>query len=177
MTNKFKHIHIGEKIKEIVDINGLSISRACKYLKCTVRDIEGMYKQESLDTVILLKWCKLLNYNFFMYYHTHLQLYKASASRTAITDKDYKVKQELTFKKNLYSPEIIDWLVNQVKSNKVKPNEIVEKYKIPKTTLYRWLRKYEGTKKENKRKKKKAQIDYKRIYLDYVGKKLNYLNL
>lgn len=138
----YKNIHIGTHIKRIADIKDLSISRACSFLKCSHKDIKDMYTQKSLDCELLLQWCKLLDYNFFMLYHSHLQLYKPSAS---ITKLDVNVNKDLRenymFRKNLYMPEIIDWLLGKLERKELTIKEIIETYKIPRTTIYRWKKK------------------------------------
>ena len=135
----FKEIHIGQHLKRISEFKNLSITRACAFLECSKKDIEDMYAQPSMDSQLLLKWCKLLNYNFFMFYHTHLQIYKPQASTTKL--KDNQLEEELkpyVFRKNLYSPELIDWVLEQLRSQKLSAKDIIDKYQIPKTTLYRW---------------------------------------
>lgn len=67
-----KNIHIGELIKKGVEENRIEISRICNFLKCTEDDVEKMYQQESLDTETVLKWSKLIDYDFFRVYTQHL---------------------------------------------------------------------------------------------------------
>lgn len=138
----YKNIHIGTHIKNIADIKNLSISRASLFLKCSHKDIEEMYSKKSLDSELLLQWCKLLDYNFFMFYHSHLQLYKPSASTTKLNNKvDKNENQNYVFKKNLYMPEIIDWILEKLNKGELTIKEIIEIYNIPRTTIYRWKRK------------------------------------
>lgn len=112
-----------------------------------------MFEEETLDSGILLKWSKLLDYNFFMFYHTHLQLYKPVASTAKIKTVNNE-NGSYDFRKNLYSPEIIDWLLKQMDSGELSINEIMEKYKIPKTTVYRWKKKSANVEKGTVAKKK-----------------------
>lgn len=142
----YKNIHIGNYIKQISEIKSLDMSKAILYFKCTHQEVVNMYNQKTLDSGILLKWCKLLNYNFFMYYHTHLQIYKPLASSAKIPedlmegqDKSFK---EYSFKKNLYSPYIIDWILDKIKKKELTPKDVMDKYRIPKTTVYRWMKRY-----------------------------------
>lgn len=135
----YKNIHIGSHIKRISEIRNLSMSRACSYFKCSQQDIIDIYNQKTLDSGLLLKWCKLLDYNFFMFYHTHLQLYKPSASSSKLSKKEMNnVDEGYVFRKNIYSPDIIDWILNKWQSGELTPQDIMKKYKIPRTTLYRW---------------------------------------
>lgn len=140
----FKSIHIGTHIRRIADIRELSISRACIFLNCNHKDIKEMYTKKSLDSDLLLRWCKLLDYNFFMFYHSHLQIYKPSASITKL--KNHQISNEehknYSFRKNLYMPEIIDWLLFKLDKGELTVKEIIEIYNIPRTTIYRWKKKY-----------------------------------
>lgn len=61
----FKDIHIGEMIEKIVAESGIEISRLCNFMKCTEKEIAKMYNSENLPTDVLLKWSKILEYDFF----------------------------------------------------------------------------------------------------------------
>lgn len=139
----YKNIHIGSHIKHIADLRELSISRACLFLKCNYEDIKEMYTKKSLDSDLLLRWCKLLDYNFFMFYHSHLQMYKPSASIAKLKNIELSndERQNYVFRKNLYMPEIIDWLLRKLDQGELTVKEIIEIYNIPKTTIYRWKKK------------------------------------
>ncbi|MEI3789379.1 MULTISPECIES: transposase [unclassified Chryseobacterium] len=138
----FKNIHIGQKLRARVAESGIEISRICNFLKCSVEEIEEMYKAKSLDAEILLKWSKLLKYDFFRLYSQHLIFY---APPTTAEDKVKIKKCSLpTFRKNIYTKEVIDFMIEQIESNKMTKDEVVIKYKIPKTTLYKWISKYKS---------------------------------
>lgn len=136
----FKNIQIGQIINERVAESGIEISRICNFLKCDEKKIEEMYKAKSLDTEILLRWSKLLEYDFFRLYSQHLILYAPHNT------KDDKIKAEKPslpqFRKNIYTKQVIDFIIEQIESNKMTRDEVMTKYRIPKTTLYRWMRKY-----------------------------------
>ncbi len=137
----YKSIHIGTHLKRIAELRNLSVSRACLFLKCTHQDILNMYTCKTLEVDVLLRWCKLLDYNFFMLYHSHLQLYKPAAMSTRLPKaKLAKHEQLYLFRKNLYSPDIIDWLLEQIEKKELTPQEIINKYHIPRTTIYRWIK-------------------------------------
>ena len=61
----FKHIHIGEMIEKIVAESGIEISRLCNFMKFTEEEITKTYNEENLPTDVLLKWSKILEYDFF----------------------------------------------------------------------------------------------------------------
>lgn len=156
----YKQIHIGNHIKTIAELKELSISRACLFLKCSHKDIQDMYLKETLDSGLLLRWCKLLDYNFFMFYHTHLQLHAPSAAKAKVKTKESdKLKSEVKpndydFKKNLYMPELIDWIVNKLHKEEISIQQAMDRYQIPKTTIYRWKKRVNRSTSSSTEKKK-----------------------
>ena len=92
MSN-YKEIHIGQMMEKRVTESGIEISRICNFMKCSKEEIEKMYTQENLSTDILLKWSKLLDYDFFRVYTQHLILY---APLSAVDEKQ-KLKKNLLY--------------------------------------------------------------------------------
>lgn len=60
----FKNIHIGKMIQIKVTEKEIEISRICNFFNCKEEDVYKMYIVKSLDTELLLKWSKLLEYDF-----------------------------------------------------------------------------------------------------------------
>lgn len=136
----FKDIHIGTLINQAVTERGIAMSRICNFFKCTETEIDEMYQSKSLDTELLLKWSKLLDYDFFRMYSQHLILY---APHSAERKNAKKVKSSLPqFRKNIYTKEIIDFILERISSNEMTKAEVIEQYNIPKTTLYKWIKKH-----------------------------------
>lgn len=136
----FKEIHIGTLINQAVTESGIEISRICNFLNCSEEEIQKMYQTKSLDTEILLKWSKLLEYDFFRIYTQHLILYAPPSSKE---EESKKKKTSLPqFRKNIYTKEIIEFILEQIDTGNMTKNEIMERYRIPKTTLYKWISKY-----------------------------------
>ncbi|MEC3874990.1 transposase [Chryseobacterium salviniae] len=136
----FKEIHIGNYIKQRALNCDMEIPRLCKSFKCSEEDIYRMFKAKTMDSGVLLQWSKLLNYDFFRLYTQHLILY-APLSRNVSVNK--KVADSLpSFKKSIYTKEIIDFIIELINTNEKTINEILNEYKIPKTTLYKWISKY-----------------------------------
>ena len=140
-----KDIHIGRIIKQLWDDKGIPLDRVRNFIKCDEDEIYLMLEQKSLDTECLLRWSKLLEYDFFRIYSQHLILFAPVASN------QYRAKKEPTnslsgsipsFRKNVYTKEIIDYLLELVESNEKTPVDIINEYKIPKTTFYKWIQKY-----------------------------------
>ena len=139
----FKNIHIGQIIEKRVTESGIEISRICNFMKCTEEEIQEMYTQGNLSTNIFLKWSKLLEYDFFRIYTQHLILY---APLSAVDEKT-KVKKKSSlpqFRKNIYTKEIINFVLEQINTKEMTKTEVMERYGIPKTTLYKWISKYKN---------------------------------
>ena len=136
----FKNIHIGTLINQAVTESGIAMSRICNFMKCEEEEVKQIYLQENLSTDILLKWSKLLEYDFFRIYSQHLILY---APVSADNENTKTQKTNLPqFRKNIYTKEIIDFILEQISSGEMTKTQVMEKYKIPKTTLYKWISKY-----------------------------------
>ena len=125
--------------KEVADC-GIEMSRICNFMKCNEEDINQMYLQENLSTDVLLKWSKLLEYDFFRLYSQHLIFYAPPSSEQKIKRNTKTVLPQ--FRKNIYTKEVISFILEQISTGEMTKNEVMEKYKIPKTTLYKWISKY-----------------------------------
>src|SRR5690606_33375902 len=119
--------------------SGIEISRICNFLKCSEEEIEKMYQTNSLDTEILLKWSKLLEDDFFRIYSPHLILYAPSSDRI---EKGNKKSNLPRFRKNIYTKEVIDFILEEIQTGAMTKIQVMERYNIPKTTLYKWLSKH-----------------------------------
>ena len=136
----FKNIHIGQMIKKRIAESEVETLRICNFFKCTEDEVIEMYQQENLPTDILLKWSKLLEYDFFRIYTQHLILYAPPSAK----EQDSKTEKSSLpqFRKNIYTKEIITFILEQIDSGAMTKIEVMEQYKIPKTTLYKWIDKY-----------------------------------
>lgn len=139
----FKDIHIGSLLSKEVKEKSVDILRICSFFNLNEIEIESMYTMKDLSTDTLMKWSKLLDYDFFRLYSQHLILY-SPPSRLQDKKKYPTFKSSLPqFRKNLYTIEIIDFLLLQIKEGTMTKNQIIDRYNIPKTTLYKWIKKYE----------------------------------
>lgn len=136
----FKNIHIGTYIKQRVDEKNISLQRICKFFQTNEQNILKIYQQKSVDTDLLLRWCKLLEYDFFRLYVTHLLLYDG-ISHTKNNKTIRENGEKIHFRKNIYSKEIRDFITELVITNQKTISQIILEYNIPKTTIYQWLRK------------------------------------
>ena len=137
-----KEIHIGQMVETKVAESGIGISRICNFFKSSEEEIKKMYLQDNLPTDILLKWSKLLEYDFFRLYSQHLILYAPPATTREKQDKPSKLPQ---FRKNIYTKEVIDFILEQITTKEMTKTQVIEHYRIPKTTLYKWISKYENS--------------------------------
>lgn len=76
----FKDIHIGSIIKLRVTDCGIKTSRICNFIICTEKEVGEFYESKSLDSEVLLRWSKLLKYDFFRIYSQYMVLYAPTAN-------------------------------------------------------------------------------------------------
>lgn len=134
---------MGTLIKKRSDELGIDIKRLSNFLKCTEEEITSMYKAESIDSHLLLRWSKILEYDFFRIYSQHLILHAPAHGSTIDHSLTKKTKNTLPqFRKNIYSKELIDYMLELIETGRKTKAEIIEQYKIPKTALYKWIVKY-----------------------------------
>ena len=138
----FLKIHLGDLIKKTVEENEIEISRICKFIKCTELDVHRMYESKGLNTEVLLRWCKLLEYDFFRLYSQHLILYAPALGNNETMIKKEKKISLPQFKKNIYTKQVIDFILEEISTNQKTKQQVMDRYNIPKTTLYRWISKY-----------------------------------
>ena len=79
---------------------------------------------------------------FFRIYTQHLILYAPTSAKAENTKKQKPVLPR--FRKNIYTKEIIDFILEQINTKKMTKTEVMERYGIPKTTLYKWISKYKN---------------------------------
>jgi len=138
MNMNFKEIHIGNFITQKVTENGIEMSRICNFFNSSEVEVLKMYQAQSLETELLLRWSKLLKYDFFRIYSQHLILYSPPSAKSETAEPSSLP----VFRKNIYTKEIIEFILEEIDEGKITKNEAVDKYRIPKTTLYKWIEKY-----------------------------------
>lgn len=139
MKFDYKEIHIGTMIKIRVAETDTKMERIFKFMHRSEEEINEMYKSENIETDILLRWSKLLEYDFFRMYSQHLILYSPPSK----VDKPQEKKMMLpSFRKSIYTREVIDFIVELIENQEKTMSQVVKEYKIPKSTLHRWTKKY-----------------------------------
>jgi hypothetical protein len=140
MALDLKNIHIGSVIQSHVEQNEFEMTRICKFMRSSEKEIEVMYLQKDLPTDVLLRWSKLLQYDFFRAYSQYLILF--APQKSSVQTKEDKKSVLPQFRKNLYTQEIIDFILELIRTGKRTKKQVMEEYNIPKSTLYKWLEKY-----------------------------------
>ncbi|WP_454045432.1 transposase [Chryseobacterium sp. Marseille-Q8038] len=97
-----KDIHIGALVYECVNEQDIGMGRICRFLHSTENEILEMYSKKSLDVDILLKWSKLLRYDFFRLYSNHLILYApiANQNKNGVKSKLPSIPEKFIYKGN-----------------------------------------------------------------------------
>lgn len=137
MNSNFKNIHIGTFIHLRVKENDMDIPRICNFMRCTEPEINEMYTQENLSTDILMRWSKLLEYDFFRLYSQHLILYAPPSDPMRESD----ISKLPQFRKNIYTQEIINFILELIEKKEKTKRQINYEYGIPYTTICKWVTK------------------------------------
>ncbi|MGG7437357.1 transposase [Chryseobacterium arthrosphaerae] len=116
------------------------MSRIVKFFDVKPKEIEQMYNEKSLDTEVLIRWCKLLEYDFFRIYSHHIILFSPPSSVSLNKSGDGSLVPR--FRKNIYSKEIIEFILEMIRNGEKTKKQVFDDYGIPKTTLYKWIEKY-----------------------------------
>lgn len=124
-------------IKQKIAENGTEISRICSFLNISEADLKHIYGAVSIDSDLLLRISKLTGYDFFRIYSQHLILYSPSKRLQTPEDKTGVP----IFRKGIYSKEVIDFILELITSGRKTKFQIINEYHIPKTTLYKWIKK------------------------------------
>ncbi|MEG1312743.1 MAG: transposase [Bacilli bacterium] len=138
----FKEIDIGKLINVRLQEKGVSTQRVCRFFNCSESHIENLLQSKNIDTDILMKWSKLLEYDFFRIFSQHLILYapQGNIGHNKIKNKIHAVPQ---FRKNIYTKQLIDFILESIENKEKTINDVITDYGIPKTTLYKWIKKRE----------------------------------
>ncbi|MFZ4928304.1 transposase [Chryseobacterium sp. Mn2064] len=138
-----KNIHIGFAIHHRVLELEIKSSRICNFLNSTEKEVEEMYRSETLQAHIILRWSKLLEYDFFRLYSQHLILYSPPTKANGSKKTTENVESVMpNYRKNLYTQEVIFFVLEQLETKNKTKSQIISEYGIPKTTLYKWIQKY-----------------------------------
>lgn len=138
----FKEIHIGSCIEQKIKEDEIDMDRLTKFFNRTEEKILEMFAEPELPTGILLMWSKILEYDFFRIYSQHLILYAPQKKQEDDQKGFIKPSALPQFRKNIYTKEIIDFIIDLIISGQKTKKQVIDEYRIPKTTLYKWFDKY-----------------------------------
>jgi hypothetical protein len=124
---------------------GISPDRMSEKLGIETDFFNSILESEVISIDQLMKISKILEYDFFRLYSMHILLY--APPRMGLNHrKSNSGKTQDThlpgFRKNAYTIEIIKFILDKIKTGEMTVPEIITKYNIPKTTIYRWKHKY-----------------------------------
>ena len=140
-NNLVREIHIGNIISFVINEKKLTLNELRIKMVCSTRTINNMLNESSIDTQSLLKLSKVLKYDFFRLYSSHLMLHHG-ISNTISKQVDNIEVEGIHIRKNVYTKELIEFIVNKVRSKEMSTRQVISQYGIPKTTLYKWLQKF-----------------------------------
>ncbi|QIY89474.1 transposase [Chryseobacterium gallinarum] len=138
----YKEIHIGELIKSKTEEMEVTIRHIAEVFRIPEHTVLETFGKKELPTGELLKWSKLLRYDFFRIYSQHLILYTPQYANPV---RKKEKSQLMQFRKNIYSDELIEFVLELVRTGKKTKQEIIDDYRIPRTTLYKWIAKHQVT--------------------------------
>ncbi|WP_312553784.1 transposase [Empedobacter brevis] len=138
----FKEIHIGSYIENKVKEDNISIDRIVSFFKKDESEILQMYTFSDLSSDLLLRWSKLLEYDLFRIYSHHLLLYSPPKGTQYVRKNSSKKSELPEFRKSIYTKELIEFIIEQLQNGEKTKQEIIRDYRIPKTTLYKWITKH-----------------------------------
>lgn len=136
----YKEINIGQLLSSRMRECKIDEERILNILNIDSATLNSIFQANDINTVMLLKLSKILDYDFFRLYSQHLLLY-ASCSHNSFDKQNSKSSLPI-FKKQLYTKEIIDFILKKYFSKEMNKSQIMKVYNIPKTTLHRWIIKY-----------------------------------
>ena len=85
-------IHIGKKIKEMLDKNPMSVVEFAESIGLTRNGAYKVFEKETIDTGQLQKIGKVLDHNFFQYYGEQLSIITVKEGKT---DYGFATKHDL----------------------------------------------------------------------------------
>ncbi|MBM3404376.1 MAG: transposase [Bacteroidetes bacterium] len=143
----FRKIDIGRLVLTRMEERNISLERMAERMGVGEPDLQRILANGDISCSILLRICKILEYDFFRIYSNHLILYAPPNMQIKSFGKNnHEISAAASklpvFRKNTYTPEIIMHILEKIRSGEMTPMEIIHKYHIPKTTIYKWKRKY-----------------------------------
>src|SRR5690606_23561896 len=137
----YKNISIGSLIEERIKELDIDMERLHKFVGIDNEQLQRIISDNNVDADTLLRFCKILEYDFFRLYSQHLLLFSPDSKKTAQRNNE-KSQVLPTVRKQLYTKEVILFILKKYESKSMSVQQIITDYNIPKSTLYRWITKY-----------------------------------
>jgi len=137
----YKNISIGSLIEERIKELDIDMERLHKFVGIDNEQLQRIISDNNVDADTLLRFCKILEYDFFRLYSQHLLLFSPVSKKTAQRNNE-KSQVLPTVRKQLYTKEVILFILKKYESKSMSVQQIITDYNIPKSTLYRWITKY-----------------------------------
>lgn len=84
-------IHIGNKIKSIVNKKGMTVSEFSRRINKSRENVYSIFKRKTIDTGLLATISKVLEYDFFQYYTSLLSEFQK------LKDENQTLKEMVKF--------------------------------------------------------------------------------
>ena len=66
-------LHLGKKIREYAKLKGIKHTELAQRINTSKQNIQNIYRRQSIDVLLLVKICNVLEYNFFEDYLAQLE--------------------------------------------------------------------------------------------------------
>lgn len=121
-------IHIGQKIKNIVEKKGMAKTELARRMNMTSSNVHKIFTRKTIDTGLLIKLSEILEYDFFKYYPKYIT--EKEPAITLLNDtnenpgyyetlkKNYETKIETLIKEINYLKEINQMLKEKLEGEK-----------------------------------------------------------
>lgn len=92
-------LHLGKKIREHAKLKGIKHTELAQRINTSKQNIQNIYRRESIDVLLLVRICNVLEYNFFEDYLLQLEF-----------DTSNEVKKEVNKLKQLLQENEVKYL-------------------------------------------------------------------
>lgn len=100
-------VEIGQKIKEVFDNRNIKLTDFADELGTVRQNVYRIFKKRHLDTGLLLKISRVLDYNFFQYYVSPEMNHQPVVVKAPSENAEYQKQLELSKKEIDYLRKII----------------------------------------------------------------------
>lgn len=139
MYMSFKDINIGYLIQKRILECGLTTRQVSRFLNMEESEVQEIYSAKVIDIKLLLRISELLEYDFFRIYTQHLILH-APPGPVKLDNRKKSIPKNIC-RKNIYTKQIIDFILELLEKKLKTESQIIKDYGIPKTTLFKWINK------------------------------------